>query len=1134
MVGPHPSRSAATATRFASGLSPSPSRTVFPPGFIGPLPVGASRGPTGITASTDSGSLVTAPAASTVLPASFATSGSIPAPTLASSTSIDASAGVAASIAFAATSTAGGSVGSLTGSGAGSSSTGGAGAGSSAGTGLTVTSTTTTGGHWAVFTPTGGGWTYEWYQWSETVVTGSDGRGGTYTTDDLQTGHYEDWNTPPYGHTLQVTSETYTLSDSGGSATEDEAYHANDTSTTAVPPGQYLATDEATTSDTFDFEGKGDAPVATGGVAGDDAYDNTVHASQTTDHTSMQYLDSQGGGSTRTTANDEGSESYTTSDNGADTLIGSPTGTDTFTAGTTDSDSWTHVATANTSTDDSGTTTGSSTTTDTDTGQDAASDGVQGNDSFTSGSSGGTDNFTDGGSLADQYNLSVTTTTALAGGVTSGSTSATLIASGVGKASDEDQGGDTNGDGTSDTFDGTFTDKEVWTTDETASSSYDGLGGTTAGGSANDTDSDATSLTESGSDSGPIADNSTAKDTETTDDTTTGSWSVAISPSGATTGTGSVSYDDTMSDVAGDSDSGSDLGDGFKQGDSYDVQEHDTETDNADGSDQYKVTANGDDSSSFDLSGPDAGGSTTLDESGSDQWTSLFSGADAANGSGSASFSANDGGGDSLTDSGSGTATTPIPYGNETDSVVLNENSSDDYSDSIMGHAAVDASGNVSGNESYSSSDSGQGQLTLTDTGGDGVSYGGANQAVVINGGGTASDTYSLHGTDGDTYSITDAGSITVGPEGTTGNDTLSSHVTGTDSLGGSDTTVCTPLYRPDDVVNLAFTGSDTETLAETVTTTESGGATSTSTSGTDSGSDTFDLNDSDARNAYTQDDSDNYDDPLGAAAGASAAPPAAGSGASGIRPAGASASDTSSATHSGTVPEDPNSAYWSAFFGNLWDRATYVPKTVWATTGDTGYGLAGRVYVTAGTTVGSLVGVTQVSDAFARHDAVDAHEQTTGERVFKGVSGSVQLATLGAGAAGKVTAAVPIKVGIPTSQPNFAIISSGIAPRNVRFLPSNPANPGWGLTPSHLEKHFFGNTSSALKQIDPGATADKWAQHLAELIHSPVTNTTSNGMLDIIKTFARANGSGRFKMGVRLAPKPDGTFDLITVLTKQ
>ncbi len=99
-----------------------------------------------------------------------------------------------------------------------------------------------------------------------------------------------------------------------------------------------------------------------------------------------------------------------------------------------------------------------------------------------------------------------------------------------------------------------------------------------------------------------------------------------------------------------------------------------------------------------------------------------------------------------------------------------------------------------------------------------------------------------------------------------------------------------------------------------------------------------------------------------------------------------------------------------------------------------------------------------------------------------------------------------------------------------MRFRPNDPANPGWGLTPTHLKKHFFGGKPTALQRIDPGGTDDKWALHLAELIHSPATGTTSNGMLDIIKSFPRADGSGTFKMGVRLAPKPDGTFDLITV----
>lgn len=123
---------------------------------------------------------------------------------------------------------------------------------------------------------------------------------------------------------------------------------------------------------------------------------------------------------------------------------------------------------------------------------------------------------------------------------------------------------------------------------------------------------------------------------------------------------------------------------------------------------------------------------------------------------------------------------------------------------------------------------------------------------------------------------------------------------------------------------------------------------------------------------------------------------------------------------------------------------------------------------------------------------------------------------------------------GVHGAEPNFSIAQSGPSPRQVRFRPNDPVNPGWGLTPTHLWKHFFGSIATVLRQIDPGGTSAKWAEYLAELIHSPATGTTANGMIDIIKSFPRADGSGMFKMGVRLAPQPDGTFALITVLTKQ
>ena len=93
-------------------------------------------------------------------------------------------------------------------------------------------------------------------------------------------------------------------------------------------------------------------------------------------------------------------------------------------------------------------------------------------------------------------------------------------------------------------------------------------------------------------------------------------------------------------------------------------------------------------------------------------------------------------------------------------------------------------------------------------------------------------------------------------------------------------------------------------------------------------------------------------------------------------------------------------------FFGNIWDRATYVPRTVWSNTGTSDYSLGGRLYVTAGTTLGSLVGVAQISDAGSDRDAVDGHLQSTGERVFKGAAGAVQLATIGFGAAPSVVKA--------------------------------------------------------------------------------------------------------------------------------
>lgn len=113
-----------------------------------------------------------------------------------------------------------------------------------------------------------------------------------------------------------------------------------------------------------------------------------------------------------------------------------------------------------------------------------------------------------------------------------------------------------------------------------------------------------------------------------------------------------------------------------------------------------------------------------------------------------------------------------------------------------------------------------------------------------------------------------------------------------------------------------------------------------------------------------------------------------------------------------------------------------------------------------------------------------------------------------------------------------FILIDKGSEIRKINLLPST--NPKWGLTAKHLKKHFFGESKFALKNIDIAGTPDKWKNHLAELFNSPVSSTTTNGMLDIIKEFPKANGSGTFKLGIRIKDNLDGTYELVTVLTKQ
>jgi hypothetical protein len=91
-----------------------------------------------------------------------------------------------------------------------------------------------------------------------------------------------------------------------------------------------------------------------------------------------------------------------------------------------------------------------------------------------------------------------------------------------------------------------------------------------------------------------------------------------------------------------------------------------------------------------------------------------------------------------------------------------------------------------------------------------------------------------------------------------------------------------------------------------------------------------------------------------------------------------------------------------------------------------------------------------------------------------------------------------------------------------------------WGFTAAHIEKHFFGADTLSLSQIDPAGNVEVWLSHLRELATRPHTALRNDGIEDIMGSFAKTDGSGSFRLGLRVSPKDDGTFDLVTVLTAQ
>jgi hypothetical protein len=114
-----------------------------------------------------------------------------------------------------------------------------------------------------------------------------------------------------------------------------------------------------------------------------------------------------------------------------------------------------------------------------------------------------------------------------------------------------------------------------------------------------------------------------------------------------------------------------------------------------------------------------------------------------------------------------------------------------------------------------------------------------------------------------------------------------------------------------------------------------------------------------------------------------------------------------------------------------------------------------------------------------------------------------------------------------------FEIVPGGTTTRDINFRPNAP-DPRWGLTAIHVDKHFFGAGKYSLKVIDPAGNTATWLGHIQDLASRPVTRVHPNGVQTIIGKFAKSDGTGSFKFGIRISPNENGSYHLVTLLTGQ
>lgn len=112
-------------------------------------------------------------------------------------------------------------------------------------------------------------------------------------------------------------------------------------------------------------------------------------------------------------------------------------------------------------------------------------------------------------------------------------------------------------------------------------------------------------------------------------------------------------------------------------------------------------------------------------------------------------------------------------------------------------------------------------------------------------------------------------------------------------------------------------------------------------------------------------------------------------------------------------------------------------------------------------------------------------------------------------------------------------IVGKGVRTRSINYRPKT-ADQNWGLRGVHLDKHLFGSGPSSLTVLDPTGNAERWIVLIQTLATRAATSSPEPGINDIVGTFQRADGAGSFRLGIRISKRTDGTYDLVTLLTRQ